>query len=146
MGDVTGVGPEETGLAIAATANCGCGALTLEAAGPPESAYLCGCATCRKSSGGPFAWRARYSKTAVKIHGTPSSWRRYGDAGRWVDHAFCATCGTTLFQLAEVLPDHIVISAGSFDRSDALDPAKLFRGDSLPRWCVLDLDPQVSEA
>ena len=125
-------------------ASCGCGALTLEAAGQPDAVYLCGCGSCRRSTGGPFAWRARFSKAAIVILGAPAYWRRVGDEGRWVDHAFCAQCGTTLFQRAEAVPGAVVVSAGCFDRTDALDPVRLFRGEEQVSWCKLDLaEPQA---
>lgn len=123
-------------------ASCSCGTLSLEAAGQPDAVYLCGCSSCRRSTGGPFAWRARYSKAAVTILGKPAHWRRIGDAGRWVDHAFCAKCGTTLFQRAEAAPDAVVVSAGCFDQTDALEPSRLFRGEDQVTWCTINLaDP-----
>lgn len=120
-------------------ARCSCGAVSLDLAGAPESTYLCACAACRRATGSAFGWRVRYTKAAARIDGTPRTYRRHGDSGRWVEQAFCATCGTTVFMTAEAMPDHLVVSAGCFDTVDDLAPARLFHGEGLGAWCALAL-------
>lgn len=131
-------GKQETTLAQRRRARCVCGTLSVIAVGEPEAVYLCGCDACRRGSGAPFAWRARYPKAAVEVFGTARMFRRHGDAGRWIDQAFCETCGAGVYQTAQALPDHFVIAAGCFETHDDLPPSRLFRGEKLISWCTID--------
>lgn len=132
-------GKHEATLAQRRRARCVCGALSAVAVGEPESVYLCGCDTCRRGSGAPFAWRARYPKAAVEIFGPARIFRRHGDTGRWIDQAFCEICGANVYQVAEVIPDDLVIAVGCLEPNDDLPPSRLFRGEKLASWCTLDL-------
>lgn len=117
---------------------CSCGEVALTTSTPPESIYLCACSECRRASGSAFAWRAKFARAAVELTGAPTTWRRLGDAGRWVEHAFCGCCGTGLYMTAEAIPDHVVVSVPCFV-DNAPPPQFLFRGEGLPGWCALTL-------
>lgn len=117
---------------------CGCGELALTASGPPESVYLCACSECRRASGSAFAWRAMFARTAIDFIGQPRVWRRLGDAGRWVEQAFCERCGTGLYMAAEAIPDYVAVSVPCY-ADEPPSPQALYRGSGLPDWCSLML-------
>jgi hypothetical protein len=117
-----------------AVATCLCGAIEIALRGAPLGLYACHCDTCKRTTGSAFGYRARYAAADVVLSGTPRRWRRTGDAGRWVDHHFCGTCGAMLFQKAEALGEDIVLSVGALADADLPPPRAHFREEAAHRW------------
>lgn len=124
-------------------AACACGALSLQLTGEPVTAYLCGCHTCRRTTGSAFGWRARYrAGSIVAVEGRPKRWRRVGDAGRWVEHVFCSVCGATVWMTGEGLGDDIAVSAGSLQGPEPA-PSSAHRQGAVSSWLFLGPDVHV---
>lgn len=119
------------------TASCACGALRLTVSGAPRGVYLCSCDACKRTTGSAFAYRAQYGTAdIVKVEGEARRWRRIGDAGRWVEHVYCATCGALVWMEGEGLPDAIAVSVGCFADPDFPPPATLYRTAGGHRWVI----------
>lgn len=119
---------------LGTVATCLCGALQIELRGAPLGLYACHCNTCKRTTGSAFGYRARYSAAEIVVFGEPRRWRRIGDAGRWVDHHFCGTCGAMVFQKAEALGDDIVLSVGALANPMSPPPQAHFREEAAHRW------------
>jgi hypothetical protein len=115
-------------------ASCLCGVLRVQLRGAPLGIYACHCNTCKRTTGSAFGYRARYAGGDVAVSGTPRRWRRTGDAGRWVDHFFCGTCGVMLFQKAEALGDDLVLSVGVLADPASPPPQAHFRQEVAHDW------------
>lgn len=121
------------------TARCSCGGLSLHLSGEPRRVYGCACTECQRATGTVFAYRAIFVGEAVReMVGDVRSWRRIGDAGRWVDQHFCPGCGTLLYMTAEALNGAISVSMGCFVERDFPRPAAIHNLHRAPQW--LDLE------
>jgi hypothetical protein len=117
------------------TARCACGSLRIELVGNPRAVYLCHCDTCKRTTGSVFAYRARYSASAIAhVSDGQRSWRRQGESGSWVDQVFCGSCGSTLFLRGERLGSDIVVSAGAFAETDLPAPQAAYYQDREMLW------------
>lgn len=124
------------------TARCGCGGLAITVAGKPRSVYACACVECQRATGTAFSYRAVFVDDAVvSVEGERRTWRRSGDAGRWVEQTFCPSCGALVFMTGEGLPGAVSVSVGGFTDPDFASPATLFRARRKHRW--FDPGPQT---
>jgi hypothetical protein len=115
-------------------AKCLCGSLIATARGEPDEIYACSCADCQRKSGSAFCYAAIYRESAVTTAGAYRTWRRHGDSGRFVELAFCPTCGVSVFFRAEGLPGMVGIAAGCFADSKFAEPARLFWASRRHGW------------
>jgi hypothetical protein len=86
-------------------AGCNCGAVRLEAEGPPLRTGLCHCLTCRKASGSAFGAFAIWPRGRVEVT---------GETRHWEDRHFCPACGSSVFGVSPE-DDEIEVGLGSFD-------------------------------
>ena len=91
------------------TASCNCGAIRIEARGPPLRIGLCHCTTCRKESGAPYTANAIWAADHVTISGDTASWKDTTDARH-----FCPSCGSALFGVSDSTGE-IEIRLGAID-------------------------------
>lgn len=126
--------PPDAAATAARTAACACGELRLTAYGEPLGVYACACLECQRATGSAFSYRARYATDRIAVDGEPRRWRRGSDAGRWVEHCFCARCGSLLYMAAEALPDAVVISVGAFADPGFAAPDALYRSARRHPW------------
>lgn len=126
---------ERPGALETRSARCGCGGLAMTVTGEPRSIYACACEECQRATGTAFSYRAVYVDEAVaRVDGERRTWRRTGDAGRWVEQTFCPTCGTLLFMTGEGLPGAVSVSVGCFTDPAFVRPATLFRARRRHHW------------
>ncbi len=92
------------------TGGCLCGAVRIEAVGPPYRVGLCHCIDCRKHHGALFSASAIFPEKAVTVEGDPREYE-----GRH----FCPRCGSSVFARTG---DEIEIHLGSLDGIDHLAP------------------------
>lgn len=124
------------------TARCGCGGLVITVAGEPRSVYACACLECQRATGTAFSYRAIFVDGAVvSVEGERRTWRRTGDAGRWVEQTFCPSCGALVFMTGEGLPGAVSVSVGGFTDPDFAPPSTLHRARRKHRW--FDPGPQT---
>ena len=120
------------------TASCACRGLRVTVAGGPLGIYACCCLECQRATGSALAVRARFADTAiVAVEGEHRLWRRGSDAGRWLEHVFCPTCGGLVFMRSEGMPGAIVVSVGCFGDPGFPPPARAYWASRKPGWCGL---------
>lgn len=108
------------------TSSCACGQLRAEVSGQPRRVYLCFCQDCQKLSGTSFAYRALFSASQVKVVGRQSVWRRPGQSGAMLAHAFCPDCGSTVLCWSEAYKETLSLSVGGFSDPEFGAPEKAF--------------------
>jgi len=54
-------------------------------------------------------------RNAVKITGEPKYYESAGGSGKLIKRGFCASCGSRLFALPELIPELLGIPAASLD-------------------------------
>jgi hypothetical protein len=130
---------------IERTGRCGCGGLTFTARGEPVEVYTCTCLNCQRESGGAFTYSALFPESTVAVAGERKSWRHLGDSGRWIETAFCPTCGTTVCFRAEGLPGLIGVSVGCLADPDFAKPATAYWASRRHRWLSFPADTRVMD-
>jgi len=116
---------------------CLCGQVRYVLKGEPAGVGLCHCTHCQKLSGSAFSMAAIARKEAVEIQGELHTYEDTGESGQPVFRRFCPTCGSQIVSEAEVLPDMMVIKAGTFDDTSWLLPT--FNGFSDSAQCWVEL-------
>lgn len=124
-------------------ARCGCGSLTVTASGEPVQVYACSCLDCQRESGSAFTYLAVYPEQAVSSAGVHRTWRRQGDSGRWIETAFCPTCGTTVFGRMEAWPEVVGVSVGCFADPEFNKPETLYWAARHHRWLEFPRDVEL---
>jgi hypothetical protein len=84
---------------------CNCGAVRLQAEGPPLRTGLCHCLTCRKATGSVFNAFGIWPRDQVVVT---------GETRHWEDRHFCPGCGSSVFALSEE-GGEIEVHLGSLD-------------------------------
>lgn len=99
---------------------CVCGAVRYVVQRPPERVTICHCTWCQRRTGSAFGVEAVFKADAVELAGdTLRIYRHISDeSGRWLEQAFCSTCGANIGFTLEAVPGIRTIAAGTFD-----DPA-----------------------
>lgn len=98
---------------------CLCGAVTLQAAGPPKWTAWCHCQSCRRHTGAPASAFAGFERDKVTVTG--EAFTRY-PSSTGVLRGFCGRCGSTLSYEAERWPTEFHVHVGAFDDPEALAP------------------------
>ena len=96
---------------------CLCGDVRYKTIGEPLRVTVCHCTWCQRRTGTAFAVEPIFKEEQVEISGgPPSRYRSVSDrSGRWLDLAFCPTCGTNIGFTLEWRPGIWVADAGTFD-------------------------------
>ncbi len=96
------------------TAQCCCGALTIETRTEPERTVICHCVECQRRTGSAFGVSAFFKAEDVDISGPSTAYVRIGTSGKRLEAHFCPTCGSTVYWLPEFLPGVIGVGLGAF--------------------------------
>ena len=95
-------------------AQCACGQLSATTTGDPTRVSVCHCLNCKRRSGSAFSWTSRWPKGQVAVEGDAHQFTLTGDEGGRATMSFCPACGTTVYYVADAMPDFIAIPAGAF--------------------------------
>ncbi|MGI9423423.1 MAG: GFA family protein [Hyphomicrobiaceae bacterium] len=95
-------------------ATCCCGQLSVTCRGEPGSVSMCHCLACQKRTGSTYGLAAFFTRDAVSISGTASSFSRRSDSGHVVMFHFCPECGSTVYWEPRRKPDTIAVAVGAF--------------------------------
>jgi hypothetical protein len=87
------------------------------ATGEPLRVTICHCTWCQRRTGTAFGTEVVFENSQVVIGGDAMQRYRHrsDESGRWLDVAFCGTCGTNLGFTLEAAPDLRTLPAGAFD-------------------------------
>jgi hypothetical protein len=121
---------------------CRCGKVRYSADAEPIFVGLCHCQSCQKASGSAFNIVVAVPKPAVSISGTLSTFTGQGDTGKQTHRRFCPECASPIAGEAEVMPDVIMIPAGTLDDTSWIKPTMQIYCDSAQPWVDLGGDMQ----
>jgi len=120
---------------------CQCGALRYRFEGEPVALAVCHCTECQRQSGSAFGMSLLVPRSAFEmLRGEPKLYTRTSDAGRPVECAFCATCGTRIFHRPARFPDTLNVKPGTLDDTSWLAPKMHVWTRSKQRWVSIPED------
>lgn len=93
------------------TGGCRCGAVRVEAEGPPLRVGLCHCLDCRKHHGALFHASAIFAADRVRVSGEMRGWK-----GRF----FCPVCGSPVLGRSG---EEVEVNLGALDGVDVFRPS-----------------------
>ena len=122
-------------------AQCACGGVTATTSGEPEIVSLCHCLACQRRTGSPFGVGAYFPHNAVTLSGKTKTFvRKVENTGRTITNHFCPDCGTTVYWMADLRPNHIGIAVGNFADPQFKAPARAVWTQHKHEWIALPPD------
>lgn len=115
---------------------CLCGAIRYETTVPPLATLLCHCSNCRKQSGSAFSFNILMPIEAYSQTGETKVFLDSGDSGKHVARNFCADCGSPIYSHSEMIPQYVIIKAGTLDNPETLAPTREVYCDSALPWAI----------
>ena len=125
---------------VAMTGSCLCGQVKYSANTDPAFVGVCHCTDCQKFTGSAFAVVVGLPKSALTIQGPLSTFDKTGDTGKATHRSFCSQCGSSVTDSADVMPDVVMIEAGTLDDSSWVKPGMQIFCDSAQSWVHLGGD------
>jgi hypothetical protein len=119
------------------TGGCLCGKIRFTASADPIFTGICHCRNCQKQSGTAFSVVIGVPASAVSVQGEMKTYHDTGDSGQEVERRFCPDCGSPITTEVAVMPDVIIIKAGTLDDPSGLQPAMEIYCDSAQPWVQL---------
>jgi hypothetical protein len=116
---------------------CLCGKVRYSGEAEPIFVGVCHCTTCQKSSGTAFNTVVAVPKAAVNVSGAVHTFEGKGDTGSPTYKRFCPACGSPVQIEAAIMPDVVMIPAGTMDDAGAVTPAMQIYCDSAQSWALL---------
>jgi hypothetical protein len=119
------------------TAQCQCGALSVETQSEPVSVLICHCTGCQRRTGSAFGFSAYFRTDQAKISGQSTAWERKGETGNAFTSHFCPTCGTAVFWYLGMNPKVVGVAAATFgDRGFPAPQESIWEDHAFP-WAVV---------
>jgi hypothetical protein len=119
---------------------CLCGQIRYSAQADPAIMAVCHCRNCQKQAGTAFAVVIGIPKSALTIEGELKTYHDTGESGQAVDRNFCPNCGSPITSNAAVLPELVIIKAGTLDDTSWLNPTMHVYCDSAQAWTSIPQD------
>jgi hypothetical protein len=119
---------------------CLCGKLTYEADADPNLVCVCHCKDCQRQTGTAFATLVIIPRDTFKMDGERRTFTQAGGSGQPLKRHFCPDCGSPIAIDAAVLPDSVLISAGTLDDTSFVKPTRNIFCSSAQRWVPLTQD------
>lgn len=114
-------------------AGCQCGALTLAATSEPELVIACNCRACQRRTGAAFGVGVVFARSDVQIAGESRSWDRVAESGRRMTTHFCPVCGTSLYWLPQMRPEHVIVAFGCLE-TEVGPPSRVIWAEATHDW------------
>jgi hypothetical protein len=92
----------------------------------------------QKHSGSAFATVVAIPRPALSVDGSPKTYDDRGDSGKILHRHFCADCGSSLFDEADLMPGVAMLLAGTLDDTSWIKPGAEVYCDSKQSWVALD--------
>lgn len=122
-------------MATTSTGGCACGAVRYAISADPVMSANCYCRDCQKASGGAMASVMLVPKSAFRLtKGELKFHTVAGESGKDVSRGFCASCGAPMTTRLGVMPDVVVVKAGSLDDPAIFKPTMNIFLASAPPW------------
>ena len=113
---------------------CLCGRVRYVIDGAPLGSHLCHCRDCQRYTGSAFGAGMVFRKDAVRIEGELRTFDVVGTSGQPVHRHFCPTCGAGVTVTGDVIPDKIVVQAGTLDDPAGYSPGAEIHVQSALPW------------
>jgi hypothetical protein len=121
---------------------CVCGKVRYSAEAEPIFVGVCHCTTCQKASGGAFNVVVAVPKPSLNLQGSTHTFTGHGDSGKATYRQFCPDCASPVAMSAEIMPDVVMLPAGTLDDRSWVKPAMEIFCDSAQPWVSLGGDRQ----
>jgi len=108
---------------------CACGEIRYRATAQPGFSWICHCRDCQRASGSANCSIMYVPRDAMEIQGTARYYTVSAESGNRVSRGFCATCGSPMFILADLVPDLHGVWASSLDEPAQFNPV-------VQVWCA----------
>lgn len=113
---------------------CLCGKVRYSTDADPIFTGVCHCKNCQKESGSAFSVDIGVPKPALTVTGTLKTYTDRGDSGQPLYRKFCPECGSTVLAEAAVMPDIVMIAAGTLDDTTGVRPGMHLYCSSKQDW------------
>jgi len=120
------------------TGGCLCGAVRYEISAEPSTMRVCWCKVCQKLAAGNGSANLLFSRAAMTIRGSLTTYTSTADSGNVIDRKFCPTCGTQVLAQTEARPNFVVLRAGTLDDPDIFKPVANIWTSSAPAWACMN--------
>jgi hypothetical protein len=125
-------------MATTSTGGCVCGAVRYEISADPVMSANCYCRDCQRSTGGAMASVLVVPKSAFRLTKGELKYHTVeGESGKNVSRGFCASCGAPVTTQLGVMPDVMVIKAGSLDEPARFKPTMNIYLSSAQPWAPI---------
>jgi len=121
-------------------AQCQCGALSVTAAGEPDSVVVCSCIDCQRRSGSPFGEGAYFARDKLTLSGEAREFVRTTDAANTFHSFFCPACGASLYFFSSRDPNRVGVAVGAFADASFPPPHRSVYDQSKHAWIVMPPD------
>ena len=108
---------------------CACGEIRYRATAQPGFSWICHCRDCQRASGSANCSILYVPRDAMEIQGTARYYTVSAESGNQVSRGFCATCGSPMFILADLVPDLHGVWASSLNEPAQFNPV-------VQVWCA----------
>jgi hypothetical protein len=116
---------------------CLCGKVRYSANAEPAFVGVCHCTDCQKYSGSAFSVVVGLAKDALSVEGNTTTYSKPGDSGQPTQRRFCPACGSPIVEEVAVMPDMVMIGAGTLDDASWVKPGMQIFCDSAQSWVDL---------
>jgi hypothetical protein len=121
---------------------CLCGKLTYSADSEPALVCVCHCKDCQRQAGTAFATLVIIPNDTFKLSGENKTYTQPGGSGQPMTRFFCPDCGTSVAMDAAVVPDMVLITAGTLDDTSFVQPTRNIFCDSAQSWVPISQNTQ----
>jgi hypothetical protein len=121
---------------------CLCGKLTYNADAEPTLVCVCHCKDCQRQSGTAFATLVIIPRDTFKTRGESKTHTQSGGSGQPMKRHFCPECGSPVAIDAAVVPDMVLLTAGTLDDTSFIKPTRNIFCASAQPWVPITQDTQ----
>ena len=119
---------------------CLCGKVRYMASAEPIFVGVCHCTDCQKFSGSAFSTVVAVPSATVTVTGTLKTFTKNGDSGQPIHRRFCPECGSGILDEAVLMPQVVMLNAGTLDDPSWVKPGAQVYCDSAQAWVRLEGD------
>lgn len=124
------------------TGKCLCGKLTYSADAEPALICVCHCKDCQRLAGTAFATLVIIPRETFRMAGESKTYTQAGGSGQPMKRHFCPDCASSIAIDAAVLPDMVLLTAGTLDDTSFVKPTRNIFCSSAQSWVPITPDTQ----
>jgi hypothetical protein len=121
---------------------CLCGKLAYSADAEPALVCVCHCKDCQRQSGTAFATLVIVPRDTFKMSGESKIHTQQGGSGEPLKRYFCPDCGSQIAIDAAVVPNMMLLTAGTLDDTSFVRPTRNIFCNSAQSWVPITQDTQ----